>query len=162
MNQKKSNYITHIGYQVLVDELNLLIKEERPKTIDIVKWAASLGDRSENADYIYGKKKLREIDRRIRFLNSRIDDAVVINPTEIKSEKVQFGATVLVCNEEGEEKIFSIVGIDESKPAEGKISWVSPIAKGMLGKSVGDEVLVRSPKGEMEYEILEINYKEIL
>ncbi|EQC45331.1 transcription elongation factor GreB [Bacteriovorax sp. Seq25_V] len=162
MNQKKSNYITHIGYKVLVDELNLLIKEERPKTTEIVKWAASLGDRSENADYIYGKKKLREIDRRIRFLNSRIDDAVVINPTEIKSEKVQFGATVLVCNEEGEEKTFSIVGIDESKPAEGKISWVSPIAKSMLGKTVGDEVLVRSPKGEMEYEILEINYKEIL
>ncbi len=161
MNQKKNNYITHIGFQKLVDELDLLIKEERPKTTEIVKWAASLGDRSENADYIYGKKKLREIDRRIRFLNSRIDDAVVINPVDISSEKVQFGATVLVSSEEGIEKTFAIVGVDESMPSEGKVSWLSPVAKALLGKSVGDDVTVKSPNGEAEYEILEIQYKDI-
>lgn len=161
MKSSTPNYITPLGYQTLRLEFNNLMKVERPKTTEIVKWAASLGDRSENADYIYGKKKLREIDRRIRFLSQRLEAAQVVNPVEIKSQKVQFGATVKVCDEELRERIFFIVGVDETNPAQGKISWSSPVEKALLGKEVGDTVIVKAPAQDIEYEIIEISYGEI-
>lgn len=158
---KKPNYITPKGFKVLSEEFENLMKVERPKTTEIVKWAASLGDRSENADYLYGKKKLREIDKRIRFLTQRLESAKIIEPRDIKSNKVQFGATVKISDEDLKEKTYSIVGVDETNPSAGKISWCSPIAKALIGKEIGDSVVVKAPTSEIEYEILEIVYKEI-
>lgn len=158
---KKSNYITPKGFHKLSDELSELLKIERPKICEIVKWAASLGDRSENADYIYGKKRLREIDKRINFLSSRIDDAQIVDPKSITSNKVQFGATVLYQDEEGNNKTVSIVGVDEIDPAHNKLSWKAPICQSLIGKMVGDFVVVKRPSGEIEVEILAIEYKEI-
>ncbi|MFT6069740.1 MAG: transcription elongation factor GreB [Bacteriovoracaceae bacterium] len=155
------NYITPKGLKRLFDEQEYLIKILRPETTKVVTWAASLGDRSENADYQYSKKKLREIDRRLRFLAKRIDSAVSVNPLEIQSEKVQFGATVTLENEEGETKVFSIVGIDETDTKKFYISWRSPIGSALIGKEKNDEVLVRTPLGEVEYSISHIEYKEI-
>jgi len=161
MNQAK-NYITPTGFHKLQDELNLLIKKERPEITKIVTWAASLGDRSENADYIYGKKRLREIDSRIRFLQKRIDCAEVVDPSKVRSDKIQFGATVTIINlDAGEEKSPTIVGIDEIDSQKGHISWKSPIASAMLGKKVGDVFTVIAPSGSVEYEVLHILYKEI-
>ncbi len=158
---EKQNYITPKGYKRLTDELEQLHKFERPEVTKLVAWAASNGDRSENADYIYGKRRLREIDRRIRFLSTRLDAALVVDPTQIKSEKIQFGATVEVQNENGITKIFTIVGVDEVDTAKGRISWQSPIGKSLIGKSSGDEVLVRLPTGEMSYEVVTIVYLPI-
>ena len=158
---EKQNYITPKGYKRLADELEQLHKIERPEVTKLVAWAASNGDRSENADYIYGKRRLREIDRRIRFLSSRLDAALVVDPTQTKSEKIQFGATVEVQNENGITKIFTIVGVDEVDTAKGRISWQSPIGKSLIGKSSGDEVLVRLPTGEMSYEVVTIVYLPI-
>lgn len=158
---ERNNYITPKGFKKLVEEQEQLLKVERPEATRIVTWAASLGDRSENADYLYGKKKLREIDRRLRFLSKRIDTANVVDPISIKSVKVQFGATVLVEDEEGRQKTYCIVGEDETNTPKGLISWKSPIARGLLGKSVGDSVDIDTPVGEVELEILEIKYKEI-
>ena len=146
---KKKNYITPKGYARLVDERDHLVKTERPEVTKVVAWAASLGDRSENADYQYGKKRLREIDRRVAFLNRRINEAQVIDPESISSEKVQFGATVNVIDE------------DESHPKSGLISWKSPIGSRLLGKSVGDTVEIKAPSREFEIEILTIEYCEI-
>lgn len=157
----KNNYISPKGHQKLVDELNTLLKVERPEVTRLVQWAASNGDRSENADYLYGKRRLREIDRRIRFLNQRLDSAVVVDPSEITSRKVQFGATVEVMDEEGFTKVLTIVGVDEVDTAKGRISWQSPIGKALLGKAEGDEVLVKVPSGEVSYEIVTIAYKPI-
>lgn len=156
------NYITPQGYSALTCEFEHLLKVERPKTTQIVQWAASLGDRSENADYIYGKKKLREIDRRIRFLTKRIESAKIIEPSKVKSNKVQFGASVKVLDEKSRERIFFIVGIDETNPSVGKISWCSPVAKALIGKEVGDDVVVKAPSGDIDFEILEIIYKDII
>ena len=122
--------------------------------------AASLGDRSENADYQYGKKKLREIDRRLRFLNSRINTAEIIDPSKIRSDKIQFGAFVNLENEDGEIKNIQIVGVDETNINAGKISWKSPLGKSLLGKVSGDEVETRTPGGVVLYTILDIKYSE--
>ena len=159
MNSK--NYITPTGYQKLVDELQQLAKVERPEILKVIQWAASLGDRSENADYLYVKKRLREIDLRSRFLSKRIDAAVVIDPKTQKSEKIVFGATVTVINEDEVEFIYSIVGEDEINPSRGLISWKSPIGKSLLGKEEGDTIFVKSPSGKQEFEIVSITFQKI-
>ncbi|MFP5386122.1 MAG: transcription elongation factor GreB [Bacteriovoracia bacterium] len=158
---EKNNYITPQGHKKLLDELNHLLKVERPEVTRLVQWAASNGDRSENADYLYGKRRLREIDRRLRFLSQRLDAAVVVDPSHIKATKVQFGATVEVLDEEGLSKRFTIVGVDEVDTAQGRISWQSPVGKSLLGKEEGDEVLVKVPSGELIYEVVSITYKPI-
>lgn len=160
MNASK-NYITPAGLKRLCDERDYLLKTERPRVTKIVSWAASLGDRSENADYQYGKKRLREIDRRLRFLGTRIESAVAVEPAQIKATKVQFGAKVTLIDEEEHERTFTIVGVDEIETKRGLISWKSPVANSLLGKSVGDEVIVRAPAGDMSYEIHAISYEEV-
>jgi len=159
--KKEKNYITLKGFNKLQSELDQLLKIERPEVTKTIAWAASNGDRSENADYIYGKKRLREIDRRIRFLTSRLDNAHVIEPEKIVSEKIQFGATVTISDEEGNEKRITIVGGDEIQTDIGHLSWRSPIGAAMIGKVEGDIVNVKSPKGELEYEIVTIEYRKI-
>jgi transcription elongation factor GreB len=156
------NYITPRGFQKLRDEHHELMNVLRPDTVAVVSWAASNGDRSENGDYLYGKKRLREIDRKIRFLSKRLEIAEVIDPAMVKSDRVQFGATVVFADEANHQKTISIVGIDESEPAKGKVSWISPLAKVLLNQQSGDIVVFRSPKGEEELEILSIRYQEII
>jgi transcription elongation factor GreB len=155
------NYITPAGFRRLHEELAHLWKVERPKLVDIIAWAASNGDRSENGDYIYGKRKLREIDRRIRFLNKRIDAAEVVDNAGRTHAKVYFGATVTVADENGEEQTVTIVGIDESDPGRGRVSWISPIATALLKGSVGDVVTLKTPRGSEEIEILAIRYEAL-
>lgn len=152
------NYITPAGFKRLNEELARLWKEERPKLVDTIAWAASNGDRSENGDYIYGKRKLREIDRRIRFLRRQIDSAVVVDNAGKRHDRVYFGATVTVADEEGSERTVSIVGVDEIDLTRGHVSWVSPIATALLKGSVGDTVTLRTPRGAEELEILEVRY----
>lgn len=159
MNQK--NYITNIGFLKLRKELDDLLRVERPQVTKTVAWAASNGDRSENADYIYGKKRLREIDKRSRFLSSRLENAVVIYPENIKSEKVQFGATVMILDDEGTEKTFSIVGVDELNSEKNHISWKSPIGSSLIGKEVGDTISVITPNGLRNFELVNIIYKKL-
>lgn len=158
---KEKNYITPKGMVRLLDELHKLSRVERPEVTKTVAWAASNGDRSENADYIYGKKRLREIDRRVRFLTQRIDLAVVVDPSAIFTQKIQFGATVTLSDEENEAKIITIVGVDEINTAKNLISWRSPIGSSLIGKEVGDTIEVLTPKGVISYEVLEIIYREI-
>jgi transcription elongation factor GreB len=158
---KEKNYITPKGLKVLQDELHQLSRVERPEVTKTVAWAAGNGDRSENADYIYGKKRLREIDKRVRFLTLRIELAVVVDPTKIKAEKVQFGASVTIEDEDGNTKNISIVGVDEINTAKGLISWKSPIGSSLIGKEVGDSIEVQTPKGKIVYEIVDITYREI-
>lgn len=160
--KSEKNYITPGGFKRLSDEWERLTKVERPEVTKTVAWAASLGDRSENADYIYGKKRLREIDKRLRFLSKRIEAAEVIDPGQVVADKVQFGATVLVEDENAEKRSYSIVGVDEGQASEGLISWKSPIGRSLLGSSLGDIVIVRTPAGEYELEIIEIAYHELL
>jgi transcription elongation factor GreB len=160
-SHQKTNYISPNGYKRLFDELERLLKVERPEVTHLVQWAASNGDRSENADYLYGKKKLREIDRRIRHLNQRLDASLVIDPLSIASKKIQFGATVEVMNEEGLLKCFTIVGVDEVDTSKGRISWQSPIGKSLIGKEVGDEILVKVPTGELLFVVESISYQPI-
>lgn len=155
------NYITPLGYKKLQDEYLHLKTVVRPEVTKLVAWAASLGDRSENADYQYGKKKLREIDRRLRFLGKRIGDAAVVDPEKITNKKIQFSSTVKVLNEEDEEVIYQIVGVDETSLEKKRISWLSPIGKALIGKSIGDDVCIKVPKGEINLEILDISYKQI-
>jgi transcription elongation factor GreB len=157
----KTNYITPQGYQALVDEYENLTKVERPQVCKTIAWAASNGDRSENADYIYGKKRLREIDRRTRFLAKRINTAQIVDPLQQKGEIVKFGATVLVEDEQGGQKEYLIVGVDEVDTQRNRISWQSPIGRSLLGKGKGDEVEIQTPKGLVELTILDISYKEI-
>lgn len=154
-----NNYITPEGYQKLIQEQDHLLKKERPEVVKIVTWAASLGDRSENADYQYGKKRLREIDRRLRFLKKRIELAKVVRSLDYQGELVKFGARVRVETEDGEEKVYHIVGEDEIELKIGKISWKSPVARALFDKEVGDIVNVRTPQGLKEIEILEISYR---
>lgn len=158
---EKNNYITPKGHKKLTDELEQLLRVERPEVTKLVQWAASNGDRSENADYLYGKKRLREIDRRVRFLTQRLDAAVVVDPAKITSGKVQFGATLTVSDEDGNVKTYSIVGVDEVDTARGRISWQSPIGRSLIGKEEGDEVLVKVPAGEVTLEIVKITYQPI-
>ena len=154
-----TNYITPGGHRRLNEELTRLWKVDRPKLVDTIAWAASNGDRSENGDYIYGKRKLREIDRRIRFLSKRLDSAVVVDNAGKKHERVYFGATVTVADESGGERTVSIVGVDEIDPGNGRVSWISPIATALLKASVGDVVTLRTPRGSEELEVLEIRYE---
>lgn len=155
------NYMTLKGYQSLRKELENLVKVERPEVVSVVSWAASNGDRSENGDYIYGKKRLREIDRRIRFLTKRLESAEVINPaTQPNKDQVFFGATVLYENQEGKQIKVTIVGIDEADPLHGKISWISPVAKALLKAHEGDSVNLMTPAGPQELIILEVSYPE--
>lgn len=146
MDQK--NYITPSGFDKLRSEYTTLLNSERPKVVATVAWAASNGDRSENADYIYGKRRLREIDKRLHFLQKKMESAEVIDPKVLKSERVIFGATVTLENEDGKEIIYQIVGADEIDIKMGKISWNSPVAKALLGKKVDDEVIIKKPQGE--------------
>ncbi len=155
------NYITPGGFKRLKDELTQLWKVDRPRLVETIAWAASNGDRSENGDYIYGKRKLREIDRRIRFLNRRIESAVVVDNAGRDHEKVYFGATVTVANENGDTRIVSIVGVDEIDLQRGRVSWVSPIATALLKAEVGDVVTLRTPRRNEELEIIEIRYDDL-
>ena len=157
MNTK--NYITPTGHQRLKDELLQLLDVDRPATVQIVHWAASTGDRSENGDYIYGKKRLREIDRRIRFLNQRLEFAHVLDPsTRESTNQVFFGATITYLNGQNEQKTIRIVGVDEVDVEHGDVSWISPIAKAMLKKSIGDEITLETPDGLETLEILDVQY----
>ena len=156
------NYITQRGFDRLKAELHELLTVERPKMVETVAWAASNGDRSENADYQYGKKRLREIDRRIRFLQKRMDIAEIVNPEQQSGEKVLFGATVTIEDEDGNTRVYKIIGIDETDAKLGKISWISPIGRALLQAKVGDAVLVQMPKGEEELLVQKIEFKDIL
>ncbi len=156
------NYITPHGFARLQQELHELLHKLRPEMTATVSWAASNGDRSENGDYLYGKRRLREIDRKIRFLTKRLELAEVIDPTQKKSDQVFFGATVKIKDEEGNLKKYSIVGVDEIDLEKNRISWVSPLATALLKSRVGDIASFRSPKGIRELEIIEIRYEEIL
>lgn len=157
----QNNYITPAGYARLVSERDHLIKKERPEVTKVVAWAASLGDRSENADYQYGKRRLREIDKRVAFLNSRINKANIVDPVSVKSDKVQFGATVEAIDENDIAKTYHIVGEDEINPKQGLISWRSPIGAKLIGAKVGDIVTIKVPSGMLELEITKIAYLAI-
>jgi transcription elongation factor GreB len=153
------NYITPQGYQRIREELLQLIDTERPEVVKIVHWAASNGDRSENGDYIYGKRRLREIDRRIRFLTKRLDLAEVVDPSiHHGSDQVFFGATVTYLNSAGSEQSITIVGIDELDPLKGKISWVAPVARALTKSREGDVITLTTPAGVDELEILRVTY----
>ncbi len=157
--QGTKNYITPAGYQRLKEEFDQLWKVERPQLVQTIAWAASNGDRSENGDYIYGKKRLREIDRRIRFLSRRMDNAEVIDPAERgECDQVFFGATVTVLHGDGAERTYAIVGIDEAAPGQGRISWVAPLARALLKAREGDTITLRTPAGVEELEVLEVRY----
>jgi transcription elongation factor GreB len=160
-SSQPKNYITPQGFKRLQDEYHQLKHKERPEIVEVVAWAASNGDRSENGDYIYGKKKLREIDRRLRFLSQRMEAAEIVDPKAISAKQVLFGATVTIVDENDKRRTFSIVGTDESDPDNGKISWLSPLAKALFKAKEGDIVTYNSPQGEKEAEILSILYKEI-
>jgi transcription elongation factor GreB len=157
------NYMTPGGFERLSAELDRLVKKDRPDLVATVAWAASNGDRSENGDYIYGKRRLREIDRRIRFLIKRLDLAEVVDPAAGRddADQVYFGATVTVANARGEEREVAIVGVDEIDPARGYISWVSPMARALLKARVGDTVLLRTPAGAEELDVLDVRYEAL-
>ena len=153
------NYITPQGYERLRVELLDLIDSERPKIVEIVHWAASNGDRSENGDYHYGKKRLREIDRRIRFLTKRLEIAEISNPSiHHGSDQVFFGATVIYADDSGGERTITILGIDEANSALGQVSWISPVARTLLKSRVGDEVNLVTPHGVQVLEVLNVSY----
>ncbi|ODU08699.1 MAG: transcription elongation factor GreB [Rubrivivax sp. SCN 71-131] len=153
------NYLTPQGYRALRRELMALLDDERPKMVETVSWAAKNGDRSENGDYLYGKKRLREIDRRIRFLTKRLDLAEVADPSAHHgSDQVFFGATVSYANAAGEERTVTIKGIDEADSLRGEVSWISPIARALLKAREGDEVALVTPLGVERIEVLEVRY----
>ena len=153
------NYMTPQGHRQLQDELRQLLRVERPAVVETVAWAAGNGDRSENGDYIYGKRRLREIDRRIRFLAQRLENATVVDPAQQKNrDQVFFGATVTYANERGAETTITIVGIDEADFAHGQVSWISPIARALMKAYEGDIVELRAPAGIEQIEVLAISY----
>jgi transcription elongation factor GreB len=153
------NYITPAGHKKLVDEVERLLKVERPRVVREVADAAAQGDRSENAEYIYGKKRLREIDSRLRFLQKRIDQAAVIDPSTVSGDKVAFGAWVTLEDEDGHEKRWQLVGEDEGEPSEGRISWKSPLARAMMGKREGDAFVFKRPDGrEVEFSVTSVRF----
>lgn len=155
------NYMTPQGYAALRNELIHLMNEERPAIVQIVSWAASNGDRSENGDYLYGKKRLREIDRRMRFLTKRLDMAEVVDPSlQPNRDQVFFGATVVYSDKKGEEHTVTIVGMDEADPLNGKISWISPVARALIKAREGDTVTLMTPAGPDELDVLEVRYPE--
>lgn len=145
------NYITQSGADKLRNEYNELLHKERPRVVETVSWAASNGDRSENADYQYGKKRLREIDKRLKFLMDRLDAVEVINIADLATDRIVFGATVTYTNEDDQQQIYQIVGEDEFDIKKNKISWRSPLATSLLGKKVGDEVRFIKPNGEEDF-----------
>ncbi|MDC8787078.1 transcription elongation factor GreB [Roseateles koreensis] len=153
------NYMTPQGYARLRAEFMTLLDDERPKIVEIVSWAAKNGDRSENGDYLYGKKRLREIDRRLRFLTKRLDIAEVADPSaHFGSDQIFFGATVTYANARGEERTITIKGIDESNSLAGEVSWVSPIARVLLKAREGDELQLLTPGGVEQIEVVEVRY----
>lgn len=152
------NYITPAGAKRLQEELGQLRSRERPKVVTEVADAAAQGDRSENAEYIYGKKRLREIDRRMRYLTKRLESAVVVAPSAQSGERIFFGAVVVVEDEDGKTMRYQIVGEDEIDLAKGRVSWRSPIGRVLLKKTTGDSVMLRKPSGEMELTVVEVSY----
>ncbi|MFO7765918.1 MAG: transcription elongation factor GreB [Pelovirga sp.] len=161
MNDERKNYMTPACAQRLRAEMKHLLYKERPAMVETVAWAASNGDRSENADYHYGKKRLREIDRRIRFITGQLDQAIIVDPlkqAENARGRVLFGATVTVENNDGEQRRLSLVGGDEMDVARGHISWFSPVGRALLGARDGDEVTVITPGGREELEIVRVEY----
>lgn len=161
--QGTRNYITPGGHARIKEELDQLLRVERPHVVEVVHWAASNGDRSENGDYIYGKRRLREIDRRIRFLTKRLDLAEIVDPATRQEnlDQVFFGATVTIGDEHGEEQTYQIVGIDETDFSRGRISWVSPLARALLKAREADRVRFQSPAGWREIEVLSVEYIRI-
>ena len=157
--QGAKNYITPAGHARLKSELKLLVEVDRPEVVRTVSWAASNGDRSENGDYIYGKRRLREIDHRIRFLMKRLEIAEVVDPHD--RDRVYFGATVTYRDSGGTERTVSIVGTDEVDPSRGRISWISPVARALLRSSEGDVVTLRTPAGAEELEVIAIRYEQL-
>jgi transcription elongation factor GreB len=156
------NYVTPAGWRRMRDEVSWLVKTERPQVTSVVSWAAKLGDRSENADYQYGKKRLREIDRRIRYLTKRLEAAEVVDPAvREETDQVFFGATVTYANAGGAETTIHIVGIDETDLPRNYVSWVSPVARALIKAREGDTVPLRTPGGDEELEILEVRYEAI-
>jgi transcription elongation factor GreB len=153
------NYITPAGFKRLADELHRLRSVERPKIVQEVSDAAAQGDRSENAEYIYGKRKLREIDRRMRWLGKRIDAAVVVDPAQKRGEKIFFGATVVLEDDDGKTEEYQLVGEDEIEPSRGRISWRSPIGTALLGKRLDDEVRVTVPSGVRTFVVTGVRYE---
>jgi transcription elongation factor GreB len=153
------NYMTPAGWRRLRAELIALLDDERPKLVETVAWAAKNGDRSENGDYLYGKKRLREIDRRIRFLTRRLDIAEVVDPSAHHgSEQVFFGATVTYADERGDERTVTIKGVDEADSLQGEVSWVAPVARALLKARTGDEVVLHTPGGVQRLEVLAVRY----
>ncbi|MEI7447080.1 MAG: transcription elongation factor GreB [Burkholderiales bacterium] len=153
------NYITPAGHARMKTELLHLLDVERPEVVRVVSWAASNGDRSENGDYLYGKKRLREIDRRIRFLTKRLDRAEVVDPAQHHgNDQIFFGATVTYLQSDGVERTVTIVGIDEVDPLNGRISWISPVAKALIKAREGDTVSLATPAGRLELEVLDVRY----
>ena len=152
------NYMTPAGHRRMREELEHLFKVERPQMVSTVSWAASNGDRSENGDYIYGKRRLREIDRRIRFLTKRLENAEVVHSELLDQSRVFFGATVTYSNQRGEERTITIVGLDEIDPTQGRVSWISPVSRALLKAEVGDMVRLMTPGGLEELDILDIRY----
>jgi transcription elongation factor GreB len=153
------NYITRTGYDALQIELKILVDDERPKVVEAVHWAAKNGDRSENGDYLYGKKRLREIDRRIRFLTKRLEIAEVVDSSKHHgSDQVFFGATVTYADDQGTERTITILGIDEADSAQAQVSWISPIARALLKSREGDEVRFQTPVGPQNLEIIKVVY----
>ena len=162
MSTETKNYITPTGWQVLKDELYHLVNKERPEIVQIVNWAASNGDRSENGDYLYGKRRMREIDRRIRFLTKRLEAAVVVDPEAREAtDQIFFGATVGLLRGDGREQTVKIVGVDEIDTAKNKISWISPLARSLIKAREGDEVVLNTPEGQEVIEILSVEYIKI-
>jgi transcription elongation factor GreB len=161
MPDTPKNYITPAGHRRLQAELARLWKVERPAMVTTVAWAAANGDRSENADYTYGKKRLREIDRRIRYLSKSLDHAVVVDNSGKRHDRVHFGATVTISNEAGEEREVTIVGVDELDGGDARVSWRSPLARALLTARVGDTVTVHAPRGPERVEIVAVRYDEL-
>ena len=161
MSDAPKNYITRGGYRRLHDELTRLWKVERPQVVATVAWAAGNGDRSENGDYIYGKRKLREIDRRLRYLSKTLDRAVVVDNAGRMHERVYFGATVTIADESGDEREVTIVGADELDVGDARVSWRSPLARALLKAKVGDTVTVRAPRGPEHLEVIAIRYDDL-
>jgi len=161
MADQAKNYITPAGFRRLQEELARLWKVERPAMVTTVAWAAGNGDRSENGDYIYGKRRLREIDRRIRYLSKVLDGAVVVDNSGRTQERVHFGATVTVLYETGAEREFTIVGVDELDSGDARVSWRSPLARALLTAKVGDTVTLRAPRGPERLEIIAVRYDDL-
>lgn len=156
------NYITPQGIKRLRDEMKQILDVDRPEIVRTVSWAASNGDRSENGDYIYGKRKLRELDRRLRFLTKRVEIAEVVDPLQNQGKDIiLFGATVTLEDENGGKRKYSIVGVDENDVSRGRISWISPMAKALLQRKKGEVITVKTPKGEEDFEILDVKYVEL-